>query len=1195
MKTYIATLAMMGLVSVSLLSIPVFAQQKTNETSFYLAEKEFLLEPSVSKELSERLELSKKSIPVVLQFNKVIDADLIHSLKNDNIRLTDKINGSTWVAMVDYQAVKALYSNPAIRSAVLYPKEAKLSQSVDLKSPFKWQQREEGGLAFSVLFHKGTSAKQVLELSKSLKGGRLENFNENAFVIVRSTTVVIPAEQLEQLLDSDIVQWVEPASPPVERSNLLRAQPLSNVNSVQVTPYNLSGNGITIGVWEAQAVVDTAPLDLAGRVIVEAGQTTSSHDHAVHVTGTIGASGVNVANAEGMAPAVSITSWDSAGDFGEMVNAVNSVGGAGQPTPIVVSNHSYGIPRGWDGQGTVFTNDQNVFGQYNTFSQAFDNVVAQTGLIVFKAAGNERNDAPNIAVPGQPGDCFQGGLGVAADCISDRATAKNIITVGAMNGAGAIASFSSYGPTDDGRIKPDVMAEGSSMLSLACSNCFSDSNRDGIDDVTNSTTATDVKSGTSMATPVVTGISALLLEEASDLGIEITAEGMKALMIQTAQDVNGPGQSTLGPDYSTGWGIVDAQAAVDLLRLPAGPGLAQEVITATGMAGAYTQSFYLPAGLPEAHVTLAWVDPAGNPVNPSAVQLVNDLDLRLIAPDDSIFTPWTLTPTPPGSAAVRNGGDDVVNNVEQVSLLNPVAGVWTLRVTAKAGSLALGAQNFSVAGPFNPSSGPIASTKANIMLVMDRSGSMVLPSSTGGLNKLDALKSAATELVDFIEIVGGHNMGLVQFDTNVEPFALGFDLQPLNATSAVNARSRIGGMSIGNMTNIISGVSEAQSQLNGPAATESEDIVLLFTDGKHNQPTGSNVSDIDSIMNTSTRFYSVGFGTDVDSSVMPSVASNHNGLYFEEQTLSAGQLSKLFLTIGGLGVNEDVVIDPDYPLGYLDTATQKVVVHKADNIITFGAHWDTANPQQMSFRLEGPNGKCKIPLKDHPGLKTRAGEHYRLVRVELPYKCRGEEEMHAGVWRLHATNRGSADTVKVTVLADTNFRLNTKAWGKAGVGYITATFELDGKPFVTDAKVLATLNSPLPSTGDSQKQDIYGRKYPYKFPEKIEEAKRVFKVGTYSSQLLSMTPTELGNLPFSDTTYIDKLKFKGATHVEGKLAKVELVDDGTMGDKEAGDGIYTARIHLSEKGLYQIRVTTIADVYGREVTRESLLSVFNQK
>ncbi|MCP4000892.1 MAG: S8 family serine peptidase, partial [Gammaproteobacteria bacterium] len=419
-----------------------------------------------------------------------------------------------------------------------------------------------------MLFHKGVSDQEVQQLSKNIKSMSLEVFDAKSFSVLHSAIIVLSPEDFNKLAAADIVRWIEPVPPPDQDDNFNNAQPLSNVDDVQIVPYNLNGTGVTVGVWEAGDVIDTTPLDFGTRVIVQSGQVAGSDDHAVHVAGTIGGSGVNVPAAEGMAPSVTIASWDSTSDAAEMTNAANSTGAVGQPTPIQLSNHSYGVGRGWNGAATVYNVDQSVFGQYTNVSSGFDNVVTQTGLIIFKAAGNDRDDVPAFPVAGQPGDCLQGGFGVAADCLGERATAKNVITVGAMNGAGAIAGFSSYGPTDDGRIKPDIVAQGFNMTSLAC-NCFDDRDGDGVDDIANTTTATRVMSGTSMATPVATGVGALLLQEASSQGITLTAEGMKALMIQTAQDVNGPGQSRLGPDYATGWGIVDAQAAADLLRLPA--------------------------------------------------------------------------------------------------------------------------------------------------------------------------------------------------------------------------------------------------------------------------------------------------------------------------------------------------------------------------------------------------------------------------------------------------------------------------------------------------------------------------------------------------------------------------------------------------------------------------------------------------
>lgn len=688
---------------------PFHARAQTADADKYtiqLQSRAFTPEAGVPADLTARIgeviartptetDIGKPRAHVLIQLKDPPESADRERLAEQGITLLMPVNKTSWYAGVTAAGAENIRKIDDIRWGDLLNPEDKLAATIQKDQPFNYQMRTGDRVAYSVLFHKDVSAQEVLALSERL-GGTLEDFDANAFPVVRTVTMNIALGDLLELAKEDIVVWIEPASPPDEDHNLLNAQPLSNVDDAQAFPFNLDGTGVTVGLWEAGDVVQAALLDLTPRLIVQAGQTAGSDDHAAHVAGTIGASGVNVVNAEGMAPNVTIASWDAANDAAEMVNAVTSPGGAGQPTPIQISNHSYGPGIGWNGAGNAFTNNQNQFGLYNNRSQAWDNIVFQNGLIVSKSAGNDRNDAPAAPVAGQPADCFQGGLGVAADCIGPPGTAKNIITVGAMTGAAGIAAFSSFGPTDDGRIKPDLVAHGFNLLSLAC-NCFDDRDGDGVDDVPDSLTASRTMQGTSMSTPVVSGVSALVLQEAGRLGIGITPSAMKALLVQTAQDVQGIGQSRPGPDYATGWGIVDAEAAVGLLRQS---GLALGTLTGTGIGNAWTTTFLVPAGQQDVQVTLAWDDPAGTP---GGQILINDLDLRLIDPNGTVFTPWILNPALPGQAAVENGGNDAANNVEQVSAFvvtpgTPTPGIWTAQVSANAGNLPLAPQAFAIAG-----------------------------------------------------------------------------------------------------------------------------------------------------------------------------------------------------------------------------------------------------------------------------------------------------------------------------------------------------------------------------------------------------------------------------------------------------------------------------------------------------------------
>jgi len=596
------------------------------------------------------------------------------------LSLLEPLGKKVWFASVASRDLGKVASFEGVRQVRPIESQDKLSRELqEAPAPHDYQHRAGGRIAYSVLFHKDVTATNVQALAREIDI-EFETFDANAFGVVRAVTLSVPANGLQALMEANIVSRIEPAPGPDEDNNEANAQPLSNVNKVQSAPFNLDGTGVTVGIWESGDVILATHQELTPRVTVQSGQTASTDNHAAHVAGTVGSSGANSPATEGMAPNVTIASWDSYNDAVEMTNAVTSAGNPGQPTPVQISNHSYGQKIGWNNSGTDFVS-QADFGNYTNLSVNYDNVVAQNGLIVVKSAGNHRNDAPPIPVPGQPADCFQGGLEIFADCISSRGSAKNVITVGAMNGANAIAEFSSFGPTDDGRIKPDLMAHGWNMTSL-----FATSN-----------TATGTKGGTSMATPVVSGIAALVLQEANTLNVAMSPAAMKALLIQTAQDVQAIGQATVGPDYATGWGIVDAEAAVNLLRQG---GLAQGTLNATGIANAWTKTFYLSAGQAEVHLTLVWDDPAGVP---DWQILINDLDLRLVAPDGNSFTPWILGGAAnPGQVAVRNGGNDAVNNVEQVSVLNPIAGIWTATVSANAGNLPQAPQTFAVAGLVSP-------------------------------------------------------------------------------------------------------------------------------------------------------------------------------------------------------------------------------------------------------------------------------------------------------------------------------------------------------------------------------------------------------------------------------------------------------------------------------------------------------------
>lgn len=457
--------------------------------------------------------------------------------------------------------------------------------------------------------------------------------------------------------------------------------------------YGLTGNGIIIGEWDGGAVRNTHQ-ELTGRV-TQIDNASSQSDHATHVCGTMIASGIT-SNAKGMATAATVHAHSFSNDASEMTTfAVNGI----------LSNHSYGTITGWRelnsgtwrwyGDTTISGTEDYRFGYYNGRAQIWDQIAnAAPYYLIVKSAGNDRNDLPPSSVTShevfdnlngwvtstvtRPADGGVDGF----DCISTYGNAKNILTVGAVSDISSgysqpsdvsMSSFSGWGPTDDGRIKPDIVANGVSLYSS------------GADNNTDYYTS----SGTSMSAPNATGSMALLQEMYEDSNsVFMRASTLKALVIHTANEAG----INPGPDFSFGWGLLNIKGAADLIA----DTLTNRIIESSISNNNTTTFTYYSNGLQDIEATIVWNDPAGTPVpsalDPTTAMLVNDLDLRITGPSGTIKMPWTLNSAMPSNAATT--GDNTKDNVEKVIFDSPTNGAYTFSVSHK-GTLAA-AQNFSI-------------------------------------------------------------------------------------------------------------------------------------------------------------------------------------------------------------------------------------------------------------------------------------------------------------------------------------------------------------------------------------------------------------------------------------------------------------------------------------------------------------------
>jgi hypothetical protein len=489
-------------------------------------------------------------------------------------------------------------------------------------------------------------------------------------------------------------------------------------------PYNVSGSGVKIGQWEAGGIPRQTHREIVGRISIADSATTET-SHATHVAGTLAAAGITP-SALGMAPAATLVCYNSTSDTTEMTAA-----GAAAPntTKIYLSNHSYGALAGWEGNAWhgAFTNDGNPandvetdFGRYSQTSRNFDTLAYNLPYYqVFVSTGNHRNDTPpttggtwtfaGTSYTYDPAQHPKGdGLYKSGyDNIEGNKLAKNVISVGSVNdavsggvrnpAAASISGFSSWGPADDGRIKPDIMANGDSLYSC----------------VNSSDTSYNYSSGTSMASPNACGSAALLISYYTSRfpGGAMRASTLKSLIIHTADDLG-----TAGPDYKNGWGLMNTKAAAEIIRLHAdnigGAAIIESAVSTALTSRTFTHQW---DGTTPLRVTLGWTDPAGasrtNHDNRNKA-LVNDLNLTVTREGGSTYYPFVMPyvnnwSTNLLSAAAVNGVN-TVDNTEQVYLAAPEAGTYVITVNY-AGSLTNGAQNFSliVSGETNPLPDPV--------------------------------------------------------------------------------------------------------------------------------------------------------------------------------------------------------------------------------------------------------------------------------------------------------------------------------------------------------------------------------------------------------------------------------------------------------------------------------------------------------
>lgn len=433
----------------------------------------------------------------------------------------------------------------------------------------------------------------------------------------------IPSEDFEKLLShSDITHIGLLKTPKVETPVTDNDITVNRINRVHQLYPDINGEGLVVSVKEL--LFDIADIDLRNRYIASGLQAQEVNQHATLIGTVIGGRGNSSSKGLGVAKAVTLTSSSFLQVFPDEDEIFNNHG-------ISVQNHSYGtdIESGYGNEAAAYDSNTNALPHIvHVFSSGNSGTMSSTeGLY----AG-----IPNVA--NQTGN-FK--------------TAKNIITVGAINRDGELDPRSSRGPAYDGRVKPELVSY--------------------------------APGGTSDAAALVSGVVVLLQQTYENLNGQLPPSSLvKAALIAGSDDV-GP----KGIDFESGYGNLNAERTVSLLR---NNQFIEEDITASS-----SKSFNItvPQNTRELKIALTWNDPAANPGDVTA--LVNDLDMTVTDNNTATWLPWVLNATPDiillSQEAQRM--EDHLNNVEFISIDTPVAGTYTIVVSGT--TVTNGQQDFSIA------------------------------------------------------------------------------------------------------------------------------------------------------------------------------------------------------------------------------------------------------------------------------------------------------------------------------------------------------------------------------------------------------------------------------------------------------------------------------------------------------------------
>lgn len=553
---------------------------------------------------------------VIIQFFNIPDEHAVLILNMAGITLLDYIPENAYTATVHGQPDRAALQLAGVRAIIEPTPEQKIQPALLGAYMPAHVVREAGKVDVRISYVKTISPADLLKGLDSLHAQVLSD-DLSAYQVVEAR---VPVDWLMAVASQPWVQYIEAVPPPQEPLNdrSEAATRASVLTSALPGQRQLNGDGVVIGIGDSGNLLEH--IDVGTRLLSYDQEVT--YWHGVHVAGTAAGGGIMNEKYKGYAPKASIVKRASSEIWKQASTLVRDFG-------MVVTNNSYG--------GSVCPD----FGSYSFDSYILDRQASELPNLqhVF-AAGNSGLEAPC--------EGFIAGFG---NIIGGSISAKNVISTGRTGANGLISVSSSKGPTQDGRIKPEIIAPGTLIVSTLPGNTYQGA------------------SGTSMAAPAVTGGLALLYQRYRQLNGGNNPKNMlmKALLCNGATD-----KGLAGPDFTYGFGVMNLLRSV--LMLEKGQYF-NGTLTNQAKNG---YEIPVPSNTALVKITLYWNDVAPAMLT-AKKSLVNDLDLKVVRPGNTEILPSFPRANKPLEAATA--GVDTVNNIEQIVLDSPAAGTYVVNVS----------------------------------------------------------------------------------------------------------------------------------------------------------------------------------------------------------------------------------------------------------------------------------------------------------------------------------------------------------------------------------------------------------------------------------------------------------------------------------------------------------------------------------